>query len=119
MTRFVVLRHESPRGLHWDFMFETGPVLATWALARPPDSTEAMVAEVLPDHRLEYLDYEGPISGGRGSVTRWDRGTCAVERRSDAELVLSLAGDKLAGRATLMRLPDEPTRWRFSYRAEC
>ena len=41
-----------------------------------------MDAEVLPDHRLAYLDYEGPISGDRGSVTRWDRGTYDVEHQS-------------------------------------
>ena len=115
MSRFVVLRHESSRGLHWDFMLETGPVLATWALPEPPDSAGTMIAEALPDHRLAYLDYEGPVSGGRGSVTRWDQGTYALERRSDTELVVTLAGAKLTGSASLTRLPGEPERWRFSY----
>ena len=29
----------------------------------------------MPDHRLTYLDYEGPITGGRGSVTTQAAGT--------------------------------------------
>lgn len=118
MSRFVVLKHESPRGLHWDFMFQTGSVLATWALGEPPDLAEPLICGALPDHRLEYLDYEGPISGGRGSVTRWDRGTCAVESRTDAKIVLVLKGDKLTGRVTLARAPGETDRWRFSYSPE-
>lgn len=34
------------------------------------------------EHRRLYLDYEGPISGDRGSVRRVDAGT--YERRSAA-----------------------------------
>lgn len=115
MPHFVVLRHESSRGLHWDFMLELGEALATWALPEPPDAAVAILAEALPDHRLAYLDYEGPISGGRGSVTRWDAGTYVLRGRSDAELVVTLDGAKLAGTATLKRSPDDPNRWRFSY----
>jgi len=118
MSLFVVLRHESPRGLHWDFMFQTGSALATWALGEVPGSAEPVICEALPDHRLEYLDYEGPISGGRGSVIRWDRGTCVVESRTDTEVVLALQGDKLTGRVTLARVPGETNRWRFSYSLE-
>ena len=115
MSRFVVLEHESPRGRHWDFMVETGPALATWALPEPPDALHTMIAQPLPEHRLEYLDYQGPISGGRGSVTRWDQGTYQLQRRSETELVVTLEGEKLAGTVTFTRLPEEPERWRFSY----
>jgi predicted heme/steroid binding protein len=115
MSRFVVLEHESPRGRHWDFMLEMGGVLATWALAQPPDSTGVMTVEALPDHRPAYLDYEGPISGGRGSVTRWDQGTYQRMHQSDAELAVRLEGGKLTGRAMLTRLPGEAGRWQFSF----
>jgi hypothetical protein len=40
----------------------------------------------LPDHRRVYLDYEGPISGGRGEVVRVEAGTF----RSDEDRVLDL-----------------------------
>jgi len=115
MPRFVVLAHDSPDGRHWDFMFETGPALATWALERPPESGQVATAKALPDHRAAYLDYEGPISRGRGSVVQWDRGTCEIEERSANRIVLVLSGKKLSGRAMLTRSTDDPQCWRFLF----
>jgi hypothetical protein len=109
-----VLEHDSPRGLHWDFMLEQGNALRTWALAARPDSPGAIAAEALADHRLAYLDNEGPVSGDRGTVTRWDRGDYEIERCSEVELVVILQGKRLAGRATLARLPDLPG-WEYRF----
>ncbi len=116
MPRFVVLQHESPRGLHWDFMLESGPVLATWSLSEPPRPAADFIAESLPDHRLAYLDYEGPVSGGRGAVTRWDAGTCEVERQDENEVAVVLSGERLSGRVTLRRTADDPQKWTFLWR---
>jgi hypothetical protein len=38
MSRFAILRHDSPRGLHWDLLLETGDTLATWALPQVPEA---------------------------------------------------------------------------------
>jgi hypothetical protein len=115
VPRFVVLEHDSPRGLHWDFMLEKGSSLATWALPREPAAGRPIHAEALPDHRLEYLDYEGPISGNRGTVRRWDAGEYRMQRQSEAEWVVWLTGGKLSGRAVLRRIDDAATKWEFSY----
>ena len=117
MSRFAVLRHDSPGGLHWDFLLEMGAVLRTWALPQPPESGVEITCRALPDHRLAYLDYEGPVSGDRGSVARWDRGIYRMDRQSNRELVVELSGEKLNGRATLSRLPDESEGWRFLFAA--
>src|SRR5204862_462785 len=75
MPRFVILEHDHPER-HWDFMLEAGPVLRTWRLAKAPDATGIRIAaQPLGDHRALYLDYEGPLSGARGTVTRWDGAT--------------------------------------------
>ena len=79
MPRFVILRHDAPQGLHFDFLLEVSGVLRTWALPQPPDSGVEMACKALPDHRVEYLDYEGPVSGGRGTVDRWDWGTYGLQ----------------------------------------
>lgn len=82
MPQFVVLLHEMPQeaeiGSHWDWMFETGTSLETW---RTPigDGMLAMFesswpCERLADHRRDYLEYEGPISQNRGSVSQVFRG---------------------------------------------
>lgn len=77
MPRYVILTHDHPF-LHWDFMLEAGGVLRTWRLLDEPAAGRTGRAEALADHRVAYLDYEGPVSGGRGSVARWDHGTYDV-----------------------------------------
>ena len=104
-----------PAGVHFDFMLEMGGVLKTWSLPQPPLPGVEIDAEALPDHRLAYLDYEGPISGDRGSVTRWDRGTYEVENQSESELIVRLKGEKLIGKATLVQNREIKTDWVFSF----
>jgi hypothetical protein len=105
--RFVVLRHEGTAdykpGVHWDLMLESGQSLRTWALAELPTADRGVEAEQLPDHRLAYLDYEGPISGDRGSVSRWDQGEFEVVAESEYEWIVSLAGRRLHGQLSLSR----------------
>lgn len=113
-ARFVVLRHDCPRGLHWDFMLEAEGVLRTWALAEEPSAGVACAAEQLPDHRLAYLDYEGEVSGGRGSVTRYDQGEYRLEKDDAAGVVMELRGTRLCGTAALVPV-GETQRWRFSF----
>ena len=94
MPRFVVLEHDFP-DLHWDLMLEVGPVLKTWRLTHPPASDGGRVNAVpIADHRLVYLDYEGPISGNRGTVKRWDWGEYQIEEGTDR---IRLAGVKVQG----------------------
>jgi hypothetical protein len=101
MPRFVIHYHEMPpqgdRASHWDLMLERAGVLRTWELAEAPTADRPVAARSLPDHRLAYLDYEGPISGDRGVVTRWDQGEHLIERESESELVLELIGERLRG----------------------
>ena len=115
MPRFAVLEHDGPRGLHWDFLLETGPALTTWALDQPPDTSGVIEAESLAEHRMEYLDYEGPVSGDRGTVQQWDAGTYEYVSQTESRLVVSLAGKRLCGEATLTRLPGATRRWQFLY----
>ena len=117
MARFAVLRHDSPGGVHFDLLVEMGSVLRAWALPQPPGVGE-MVCEALPDHRPVYLDYEGPVSGDRGSVERWDGGSCEVLLHGDRELVVRLVGEKLVGRAVLERIGGDPRQWRFCFTAD-
>ncbi len=84
MPRFVILRHDTAEGeYHWDLLFEnTNGALTSYSLpSRLADELISIrkgvvsgTARRLPDHRLAYLDYEGPISGNRGSVRKIDGG---------------------------------------------
>ena len=73
------------------------------------DEGADMPAEAIGDHRLAYLDYEGPLSGNRGSVTCWDRGYYEREGDSGERLVLKLAGARLMGVVILQ--PDGERNW--------
>ncbi len=105
---FVLLEHDAPGGRHWDLMIELSgrSKLATWRLASNPLTAGGAPVAVEPigDHRREYLDYEGVVSQGRGSVRRLDRGQCRVVEAAEAFVVLQLDGQRLAGRYRLSRL---------------
>jgi hypothetical protein len=80
MPRYVILHHilppKSARPSHYDLMLERDGVLLTWAVEQLPRAGLQVAATRLPDHRLAYLDYEGPISGDRGHVRRVAAGKC-------------------------------------------
>lgn len=74
MPRYVILEHDWPMR-HWDLLLEAGAVLRAWRLLEEPRTGAAIAAEANADHRLMYLEYEGKLSGNRGTVRRWDAGT--------------------------------------------
>jgi len=98
--RFVVLEHEW-NGVHWDFMIEDEGRLRTWAIDTPLVAGEELPARALPDHRLDYFTYEGPISGGRGSVRRVDGGTFHGLEWGPHRVRGTLAGGQLVGEVVL------------------
>jgi hypothetical protein len=102
MPRYVVLEHDYPV-LHWDFMLESGQVLRTWRLAAPPQLGKAVVATAISDHRLGYLDYEGPVSGNRGRVTRWDHGTFSWQKLESDHVAMRMSGGRVRGTIVLER----------------
>ena len=115
MPRFVILEHDFP-ALHWDFMLEVSGMLRTWRLPQAPADAGEMVAEALGDHRLAYLDYEGPVSNNRGSVKRWDRGQYQAIGEPDAgRWRVQLTGERLAGVAELRVV--EGSRWLFLFQS--
>lgn len=98
---FVLLEHQSDSGVHWDLMIELPgrKKLATWRLAENPIAcqSEPITAEPIGDHRRVYLEHEGDIGGGRGSVTRVDRGEARLIHRDAERLVVDLCGRSLRG----------------------
>lgn len=103
MPRYVVLEHDHPE-LHWDFMLESDGILRTWRLETPPGDECEIRAQQLSDHRLHYLDYEGPVSGDRGKVSRWDAGDYESVEAVPDRLEVEFCGGKLRGRAMLTRI---------------
>jgi hypothetical protein len=113
--QFVLLRHERGDAIHWDLGLDMGGALATWQILENPEKlAEAnlpLAARRLGAHRRAYLDYEGPISGNRGHVTRVDRGPWQlVEQRADLWR-FRLEGRVLYGAFSLERTSEVPEEW--------
>jgi hypothetical protein len=115
MPRFVVLEHDHPH-LHWDLMLQAGEKLRSWRLAEPPAPDRLIAADPIGDHRRAYLDYEGPVSGGRGHVKRFDTGTFDWVENDEGKIVVRLAGMKLRGELVVERGADGSVTARFSSR---
>lgn len=117
--RFVVLLHDHPL-LHWDLMLEDGDALRTWRLPRDPGRHDVMEAEEIAPHRLAYLDYEGPVSQGRGTVRRVAAGTTTILRTEGGGLVFDAvlptagsAGDQALPWKSILLTPTDGARWHF------
>jgi hypothetical protein len=81
----VILEHTEPGGgLHWDLLVARGPDPAArlWGLRChecPIGHAESVIpVDPMPDHRPAWLDLEGAVRGGRGSVRRLARGVLVV-----------------------------------------
>jgi hypothetical protein len=117
MAAWVLLRHELPDGSwHQDWMLEDhrvpeGP-LTTFRLSPDVDwpPSRGFAAVKLSPHRRTYLEYEGPVSGGRGAVRRMAAGVCEVGG-GDEQLVVDLGARRVSGRAVGPRGPEQ--LWRF------
>jgi DNA polymerase Ligase (LigD) len=103
MPKFAILEHDWPK-CHFDFFLEWpgegGDRLRSWRLAAPFGDCP-VECEPSADHRLLYLDYEGPVSGGRGQVRRVDRGTYDLLDDSPSTVEVALHGSRFRGRLHL------------------
>src|SRR5262245_29248041 len=108
MSRFSILAHDHPTP-HWDLFLEAGDVLRSWRLLAPLAAGTLVPAEPTGDHRLLYLDYEGPVSGDRGSVTRIDGGTFTWQADSPEHVVVRIAGTRFTGRLIVTAASDGGT----------
>jgi bifunctional non-homologous end joining protein LigD len=117
---FVIQKHAA-RHLHYDFRLAMDGVLKSWAVPKgiPTKQGEKRLAMQVEDHPLEYANFEGIIPKGNygaGSVMVWDRGTYhvaddkPVTALRKGKIVMRLAGTKLQGQWTLVRMRrrDEP-----------
>ena len=117
---FALLEHHEPANrpptegapegagaVHWDLVVEVPGQerLATWRLSENPIGMGAAIAaERIADHRRIYLEYEGPLSGGRGWVRRVDGGDAQLCISGDIEgqVLLELHGHLLRGKFRLI-----------------
>jgi len=111
----VILRHASRLDVHYDWLLDppsgglrdTGmasgapPLLWTGRTALAPQAwaiVRTWRIEQIGDHRRDYLTYEGPLTGGRGTVRRADHGWFTPIIWRPRRIVLRLVTRQLRGR---------------------
>jgi hypothetical protein len=108
MSRFTISHHKNaPQGNHYDLMIEDGKALRTWRIHHTNFESEQSAIPI-PDHRVEYLDREGAVSGGRGSVRIWTTGTCEMEVWDDSVIQVRLNSEELHLRLRIFQEKDGP-----------
>ncbi len=108
-------------------MLEVGPALQTWALRRVPidwqsldlsqellAASNSVEAERIADHRLAYLEYEGPVRGDRGHVRRLDAGEYRVGATATR---YSLDGQTIRGEIEIAPLHGTSGACQLTYRS--
>jgi len=101
--RYVVLHHTEIDEPHYDLMLEleSDSELSTWRLPHWPPAPGDIFTP-LPKHRRSYLEYEGPVSGNRGSVKRITSGNYQIVEKTAAELTIAVANN------LIIKLPTTP-----------
>ena len=105
--KFVVQKHRA-RTLHYDVRLERDGVFKSWAVPKGiPETTGVRhLAVQVPDHSLEYGDFEGEIPQGEygaGTVEIWDRGTYNLQEWTEDAISFTLHGRRLEGTYNLIR----------------
>ncbi len=126
MAAMVLLLHETPDGgSHFDWLIardEAGPLVSFRVAERVdlPSSEGAMEVRAAraPDHRREYLKREGPLSGGRGRVTRVASGQASIETDRAEEIAFSARWDGAERGVCVRGAPRAEGGWVLEIRGE-
>lgn len=122
MAKTVLLLHTLADGSsHFDWMLEresTGGkrlgLLSFRVSERVDLGMGDFCAELLADHRAEYLDYEGDVSGGRGSVQRVAAGMCRILDEQAGFVRVWVGFGSRTGEWVGRRREDSVSLWVFS-----
>ena len=112
--KFVIHYHFTDVN-HFDFMLENEDSLLTWRIEADifDDFRKGITVEALKinNHRKVYLQFQGPISCGRGYVKLIDSGN--YELTDDDSFFLS--GKKFCGKVNIVNKDDSGKIFLFTY----
>lgn len=103
--RFAVLHHTGWPGHtdHYDLLLQQAEgrddndrVLKAYTTLEDIFPAAGSLLRANEDHRRLYLDYEGPVSSGRGNVRRIDSGPIQWDSTAE-QLRFTIGGTKLSG----------------------
>lgn len=113
--RFAILEHDYPF-LHWDILLQEGDRLLGWRGDHHGHFLNGGPVVQTSDHRLLYLDYEGPVKGQRGSVRRIDGGTMTWRHLGQEKIEAEIKGRRWQGSLELTKI--NATEWFAQFSVE-
>lgn len=112
--KFAILGHDHP-AWHWDLLLQHGACCRTWRIWGHPQEISMARLEATADHRLLYLEYEGPVSRGRGTVMCWDRGELIWSICRQDRIRCYLRGHMMRGWLDLLQMAGN---WRATWQPQ-
>jgi DNA ligase D-like protein (predicted 3'-phosphoesterase) len=118
MPKYTIQEHNA-RNLHWDLRLEMDGVLKSWALPKLPPKRKNLkrLAIHVPDHSLNYANFEGTIEEGygKGTVKIWDKGTYKLIEQDKEKIEFELKGKRLKGKYVLVnaKMGGDKKNWLF------
>jgi hypothetical protein len=102
-NQFVIQKHCTPDGGHWDLMLQIENTLWTWRLHHPPEHIQdtPTAVEKIADHPLRFLTYEGPVQNDTATVKIEDHGSFKLINHTTTDIEFEANGQTLAGRFQL------------------
>jgi hypothetical protein len=102
-NQFVIQKHCTPDGEHWDLMLQIENALWTWRLCQLPEpiGNTPIAAEKIADHPLRFLTYEGPVQNHTASVKIVDHGKFKITKQADMKIDFEADGKTLLGQFQL------------------
>jgi hypothetical protein len=101
--QFVIQKHLTPVGGHWDLMLQIEDTLWTWRLHHSPEHIQdtPIAAEKIADHPLRFLTYEGPVQNDTASVKIVDKGNFRIPKQTENQIEFETDGKILSGQFQL------------------
>ncbi len=119
----VLLHHTTRTGSHYDWLLTDprDPQGKLWTARCELPSEHWLGAgrlalEPIQPHRRVYLTYQGPITGGRGSVQRIDEGTFVPRLWTQSRIVIELNFQHCVAEIEMTRITTD--RWQAEVRGK-
>ena len=103
MPRLVIQEHTRAGESHYDLMLESPQLLWTWRFQDLPGSETEQACERIQDHEIKFLDYEGDLSPGMGSVRIVEGGTFDLLSAREDQINFTARARKILGSCRLIR----------------
>jgi hypothetical protein len=109
MPRMVIQEHTRDSSAHYDLMMESPTLLWTWRFQDFPGSEPEQPCERIQDHDRKFLEYEGELSPGNGSVRIVAGGTFDLLSAREDEVDFTARAQTVAGSCRLVKRDE--THW--------